>query len=545
MLGGVKRKGKGMRLLGLVACMWMMCVSLHAADLDTLYRRLEYALEHRSEYMQRKENRIDLLKRQLQGEHSSEKAFRLYDSIYQEYYIYKFDSAMVYVDRAEQLATEQGNAYYYNLFAVFRAYLLSTTGYFSEAAATLKRVDQSVFDRRLRKEYYQACQWAYNVWAEYSGDKVYAPRYRKEAALYADSLLGVLEPGTREYEYSQAENAKLADKWDVAEKHYFQALKGLPVDTRLYACVTCGLALNYAEKGDDESYEKYLILSAISDQLCPLKENLSMQELALHIYKTREADVDQANRYLNYAMEDALFYNNRLRLLEIARKFPQIVVAYQQQNKEKSQRLSLALVFVCILSVGLLFSLLYIYKQIRQLHARRKELLDVNNQLKELNRKLMDTNHIREDYVSLFLDLCAAYIDKLNKYQELVKRKVKAKQMDDLLKLAYSSKMSEMDAKEFFVNFDTAFLAIYPNFIEEFNALLREGEQIVPKKGEILNTELRIFALIRMGIKDSSKIATLLFYSPQTIYNYRSAVKNRALVRDDFERQVEKLCSVI
>lgn len=545
MLGGVKRKGKGMRLLGLVACMWMMCVPLHAADLDTLYRRLEYALEHRSEYMQRKENRIDLLKRQLQGEHSSEKAFRLYDSIYQEYYIYKFDSAMVYVDRAEQLATEQGNAYYYNLFAVFRAYLLSTTGYFSEAAATLKRVDQSVFDRRLRKEYYQACQWAYNVWAEYSGDKVYAPRYRKEAALYADSLLSVLEPGTREYEYCQAENAKLADKWDVAEKHYFQALKGLPVDTRLYACVTCGLALNYAEKGDDESYEKYLILSAISDQLCPLKENLSMQELALHIYKTREADVDQANRYLNYAMEDALFYNNRLRLLEIARKFPQIVVAYQQQNKEKSQRLSLALVFVCILSVGLLFSLLYIYKQIRQLHARRKELLDVNNQLKELNRKLMDTNHIREDYVSLFLDLCAAYIDKLNKYQELVKRKVKAKQMDDLLKLAYSSKMSEMDAKEFFVNFDTAFLAIYPNFIEEFNALLREGEQIVPKKGEILNTELRIFALIRMGIKDSSKIATLLFYSPQTIYNYRSAVKNRALVRDDFERQVEKLCSVI
>lgn len=545
MLGGVKRKGKGMRLLGLVACMWMMCVSLHAADLDTLYRRLEYALEHRSEYMQRKENRIDLLKRQLQGEHSSEKAFRLYDSIYQEYYIYKFDSAMVYVDRAEQLATEQGNAYYYNLFAVFRAYLLSTTGYFSEAAATLKRVDQSVFDRRLRKEYYQACQWAYNVWAEYSGDKVYAPRYRKEAALYADSLLSVLEPGTREYEYSQAENAKLADKWDVAEKHYFQALKGLPVDTRLYACVTCGLALNYAEKGDDESYEKYLILSAISDQLCPLKENLSLQELALHIYKTREEDVDQANRYLNYAMEDALFYNNRLRLLEIARKFPQIVVAYQQQNKEKSQRLSLALVFVCILSVGLLFSLLYIYKQIRQLHARRKELLDVNNQLKELNRKLMDTNHIREDYVSLFLDLCAAYIDKLNKYQELVKRKVKAKQMDDLLKLAYSSKMSEMDAKEFFVNFDTAFLAIYPNFIEEFNALLREGEQIVPKKGEILNTELRIFALIRMGIKDSSKIATLLFYSPQTIYNYRSAVKNRALVRDDFERQVEKLCSVI
>ena len=181
----------------------------------------------------------------------------------------------------------------------------------------------------------------------------------------------------------------------------------------------------------------------------------------------------------------------------------------------------------------------------RQLRLRREELAAVNRELKQLNRKLVNTNHIREEYVSLFLDLCAAYIDKLGKYQDLVKRKVKARQIDDLLKIVNSSKMSEPDAKEFFVNFDTAFLAIYPQFIEEFNALLREDERIIPKKGEILNTELRIFALVRIGIKDSSKIATLLFYSPQTIYNYRSAVKSKAIVRDDFEKQVEALCALI
>ena len=143
-----------------------------------------------------------------------------------------------------------------------------------------------------------------------------------------------------------------------------------------------------------------------------------------------------------------------------------------------------------------------------------------------------------------YLRLCAAYIDKLNKYQDLVKRKVKAKQIDDLLKIS-SSKMSDSDARQFFVNFDTAFLTLYPNFISEFNSLVREGEEIIPAKGEILNTELRIFALIRLGIKDSSRIATLLFYSPQTIYNYRTSVKNKAKNRDEFEEQVKKLCPLM
>ena len=195
--------------------------------------------------------------------------------------------------------------------------------------------------------------------------------------------------------------------------------------------------------------------------------------------------------------------------------------------------------------VGLVVSLIYIYRQMHQLHKRRKILADMNQELQHLNKALVNTNHTREEYVSLFMDLCAAYIDKLNKYQDLVKRKVKAKQTDDLLKLVNATKLSDTDAKEFFVNFDTAFLNLYPKFIEEFNALLREGEEIIPKRGEILNTELRIFALIRMGIQDSSRIATLLFYSPQTIYNHRSVVKNKAKMRDSFEKQVEELCAVM
>ena len=117
--------------------------------------------------------------------------------------------------------------------------------------------------------------------------------------------------------------------------------------------------------------------------------------------------------------------------------------------------------------------------------------------------------------------------------------------IDDLLKMSNNSKMTDSDARQFFVNFDTAFLTLYPNFVNEFNLLLREDESIIPGKGEIMNTELRIFALIRLGIKDSSRIATLLFYSPQTIYNYRTAVKNKAKNREEFEEQVRNLCPIV
>lgn len=319
----------------------------------------------------------------------------------------------------------------------------------------------------------------------------------------------------------------------------------LSLYTRLYATIAYALSLTCSHLGQEEEAERYLILAAISDQVCPLKENLALQELALYLYKTHHRNAGQANRYLNYSLEDALFYNNRLRLLEAARKFPDIVTTYQKQSEKQSQHLRVAVAGISLLAVGLILSLLFIYRQMRQLRDNRRYLTDTNATLQTLNQQLVRTNRIREDYVSLFLDLCAAYIDKLRKYQDMVKRKVKAKQADDLLKTAFSAKLTEGDAKEFFVNFDTAFLTIYPHFIEEFNALLREGEAILPKKGEILNTELRIFALIRLGVKDSSKIATLLFYSPQTIYNYRSTVKNKARERDNFEQQVEELCPLI
>lgn len=527
--------------------LFILFISLpfYAANKIDLSGELEATLKLRNQYSHKKEARIDSLKHLLYPAMGDNERFRLYNAIYEEYYTYRFDSAMIYVDREEQVAMKLSNPAYRNLSTIHRSILLSTSGYFSESIQNLKQIDGHTLDDTLQIEYYTAYEWAYSMWAEYSNDKVYAPRYYEKEMLYQDSLISVLPASSPLYHYWKGENLFRHRRYAEAEDCYKKALEGVPVNVRLYAMVTYGLALVYSQTNNWEEYENYLTKAAISDQMCPLKENLALQELALYIFKSRNGEIARANRYLNYSLEDAMFYNNRLRMLEIARKFPAIVLSYQEQNLIKSQRLQWSLICISLLSIGLVISLIYIYRQMNQLHKRRKILAAMNRELQLLNKALVDTNHTREVYVSLFMDLCAAYIDKLNKYQDLVKRKVKAKQTDDLLKLVNATKLSDTDAKEFFMNFDMAFLNLYPNFIKEFNSLLREGEEIMPKRGEILTTELRIFALIRMGIRDSSRIATLLFYSPQTIYNHRSVVKNKAKMRDRFEKQVEGLCEMV
>ena len=505
---------------------------------------LETALKLRNQYSRQKETRIDSLKHLLYPNMNDDKRFLLYNAIYEEYYTYRFDSAIYYVDREEEVAMKLSNPTYRNLSIIHRSILLATSGYFSESIQNLEQIDSRTLDNALRIEYYTAYEWAYSMWAEYSNDNIYAPRYYEKEMLYQDSLISVLPVGSPLHHCWKGENFYRHRRYAEAKNCYKKALEGLPVNVRLFAMATYGLALVYSRTNNWKEYENYLIKAAISDQVCPLKENLALQELALYIFKNRDGEVSRANRYLNYSLEDAMYYNNRLRMLEIARKFPSIVLSYQKQNLIESQRLQWSLICISLLSIGLVVSLVYIYRQMNQLHKRKKILANMNCELQHLNKALVDTNHTREEYVSLFMDLCAAYIDKLKKYQDLVKRKVKAKQTDDLLRLVNATKLSEMDTREFFMNFDTAFLNLYPNFIKEFNSLLREGEEIIPKRGEILTTELRIFALIRMGIKDSSKIATLLFYSPQTIYNHRSVVKNKAKIRDNFEKQVEEICTI-
>lgn len=256
--------------------------------------------------------------------------------------------------------------------------------------------------------------------------------------------------------------------------------------------------------------------------------------------------METANRYLWYSLEDAIFYNNRLRMLEISEKFPEIVIGYQDRVTAQNRRLKIYLLCIGLLLIGLVVAVLVIIREKRHISKSKQALFNLNEQLKDLNARLSHTNSSRERYVSLFMDLCAAYIEKLNRFQSTVVLKIKARQFEDLSRVASNNaRPSEAEMRELFFNFDTAFLKLYPNFVENFNALLQPDKAIYPRQNELLNTDLRIFALIRMGIRDSSKIATLLFYSPQTIFNHRTQVRNRAINRETFEQELMNICETI
>ena len=222
------------------------------------------------------------------------------------------------------------------------------------------------------------------------------------------------------------------------------------------------------------------------------------------------------------------------------------------------------------LLVGLLLSLLYVIKKRRQLAMARNELNSLNDQLavkneqllenntllQDANRRLSDTNEqlrsavihlndstrVKDEYIGKFLTICSDYIDKLDNYRIKVNRKLKANQYNDLLRMTSSEQLKEDELQELLENFDAVFLRLFPSFIDDFNALLRKDEKIIPADRNALNTDLRIFALIRLGIDESSKIAEFLHYSPNSIYAYRARIKNKvAGNRDDFERLVKEI----
>lgn len=395
-----------------------------------------------------------------------------------------------------------------------------------------------------------------SLWKEYDGYKADSARhyrrlYCQTACAIRDSvkrddvnndrqLLAVDVMGTgygREWlaGYLQAHDAK------KAIGVLGRAVARSAVDTRAYSVTSFSLAQAYALAGDSARYEQWLMRSAASALKCVDYSNCSLLRLASLEYGRR--DSERAALYLRCAVDNAACLGDSALLSACAVMMPKVMSAFVRDNDAKSGYLTIALVSIAILVAGMVYSLVIVGRQLRREGRRRKLFAGLSRELASVNARLGENVELRERYVSLFMDLCATYIEKLRYYQKMVANKVRARQYDDLLLLQGRERLTEKDAREFFFNFDKAFLGVYPTFVEEFNALLLPQKRIVLGAGELLNTSLRIYALVRVGIADSARIASLLFYSPQTIYNYRTQMRNNALCRDDFDAQVMRLCT--
>ncbi len=518
-----------------------------------LIQRIDSIIDNITQIYGKKQARIDFYKSMAHKSQKPETLLSAYDKLYDEYFVFQFDSAMVYADKAITLADRIGDKFHHDKCRIEKASLLGVGGLYGEAVALLDEIDSTRLDNELRFDYTIAYYFIYTYWADYCHDYYYSPRYHERANTYLKQAVTMLSPTDSYYNFFWGEYYIYVERNDKrALEHYFKTLSTAPIESRWYAMASYAIANNYSANNNNSKYEEYMLRACISDLLNCTRENLAMQDLAMYLFKKGDDNILLAERYINFAMDDAKNYNNRLRIIEISQKLPIIVSTYREKLSSQNNTMRFALLGVSILFVFVVVLLYFYSRQNRLLTRHRHELSENNNllsslndRLNTLNSRLLDTNSRRERLAKLYIDLCAKYIDRLSKFETLVKRKIKVGQVNDLLNTASSSRLSEEDAATFMNSFDTAFLDLYPSFVDEFNALLRADEQIVPPHKGRLTTELRIYALIRLGVKESSEIAALLFYTPRTIYNYRSTIKSRAINRETFECDVEQLCRVI
>ena len=296
----------------------------------------------------------------------------------------------------------------------------------------------------------------------------------------------------------------------------------------------------YALKGDRENQKYYLTLSAIADLKTSVREYISLRKLAFLLYE--DGDIDRAYEYMKCSLEDAQSCNARSRTIEVAEIFPVIDKAYRLRSERKQRTITLLLASVSLLALCLVAAIIYVYRQMKKLAVARQALADANRQLQTINNTLKETNLIKEEYIAQYINRCSAYIDKLDHYRRRLTKLASTSKLEELFRAIKSDEFIEAERKEFYNEFDHTFLSLFPNFVTDFNKLLNEKDRITPKPGDLLNTELRIFALIRLGITDSTRIAEFLQYSLTTIYNYRSKVRNKAVGdKNEFEAAVMRI----
>ena len=522
---------------------------------DALLREIDGLVKNRRTYGVEKETRITDLKRLLTEAASDEQRYGFCGRLFDEYRAYNLDSSFVYAQRKEELAHRLNKQDYLDDSAMNIAEVMGTTGMYKEALELLGKIDRKTLPDYLYGYYYHLYRTIYGLMGDYAVTEKAKKEYYRMTDLYRDSLLQVNASDSLGHALVMADKCIVHARYDEAIDMLMEYYRKPFLDDHAQAMIAYTISEGYRLKGDKQGQKHYLALSAIADLKSAVKEYVSLRKLASLVYE--EGDIDRAYNYLKCSLEDATLCNARLRTLEISQVFPIIDKAYQLKTERQQREMKISLICISLLSVFLLAAIFFVYKQMKKVAAARREVVDTNtllqelneelhdsnSQLKEMNHTLSEANYIKEEYIGRYMDQCSTYLDKMDLYRRSLNKIAAAGRVEELYKAIKSSQFLDEELKEFYANFDMTFLQLFPNFVDEFNALLTEPMQ--PKPGEQLNTELRIFALIRLGITDSTKIAQFLRYSVTTIYNYRTRVRNKALgEREEFEAKVMKIGKV-
>ncbi|MDF9828693.1 DUF6377 domain-containing protein [Parabacteroides sp. PF5-6] len=523
----------------------------HAKDeLKAMSDDLTYIINNKEIFNRQKEQRINSLKKLLEAKDASrEYVYEINRQLTDEYKKFKLDSAICYAEKNIEISRALNDSDRRYLTEIKLATLYSYAGRFFESKKILDGMHARELPEKLLPDYYEA----YSRFHEHYGAMSNQSKYR-EVELYRDSLLAVLDTASFAYKINIAHRYLDQRKTIEAQRLLTGLLETEEADTPEYALITHYLGAVAGRLGQRDAEKKYFILSAITDARNSIRENTSYHRLARIYYNS--GDISKAFLYAQSAIEDAVSSGVQFRTAQMSEFYSIINASYQLKEAKTNATLKRYLSLISILSVFLILLVLYIYKQMKKLSRVKEELSQTNQKLLELNLELneansqlndknvelSESNYIKEQYIAQFFDLCSAYIDKMEENRKTLYRLGINRQYEELMKRLKSTSAVDKELDELYMHFDSIFLSLYPTFVADFNALLAAEEQINLKNDDLLNKELRIYALLRLGITDSTKIAGFLRCSMSTVYNYRTKMRNKAAInREAFEDRVMKI----
>ncbi len=521
----------------------LQTVNAQQTDIDRLYNTIDSLIEHRSELLAEKEIRLKALKDGLQEGLDEDQLFKLNERIYDEYMAYNFDSAYYYINKNVERQRALGHADRFAASAVRMAHILAVSGIFNNARLLLNEVRVEDISTANKIDYYEQ-QSELNLFrSEMANFTPLFPAYVDSMQHYRQKILEIAPHDSYNYIFNLATYTCEQGEVDKAIKMLEDYLPKLRQGDRHYSIVTSTLAFFYTHKNQPETREKYLLLSAISDLRASILENNSLRELSIILLERQE--YKKAYNYLQQASADAKLYGSRLRSLQAARLAPLITQAYDTERVRTQNRTYILLAILSVITLLLIGTIAFILSMMRKRRAAIEKINTLNQELERrnaaieaANNEMKESNRIKDEYIGRFLELSSNYIQRGEERAKLLNRLARDKKMAELYAELKSSASLNESIRLFYQNFDTAFLNIYPNFIKEVNSLMANGNQFEVDGGQKLTTELRILALIRLGINDNQKIADILRSSITTIYTYRSKIKSRALSKDTFEDEI-------
>jgi hypothetical protein len=528
-----------------------VCPAFSVGKTDSLLTVLKTELSKRKIYDDQKELRIKNLKEKLitANQNDFDAQYDICGKLYEEYKVYQFDSAYVYTQKLITISKHTNNAERLNESKIKMSFLLLSAGMFTETFACLNQVNTHLLGNESKLQYYSIKSRAYSDLADYNNDKNYAPFDQNEAKKFIDSAIAISKPNSFDRLYHLGNKQVISNDIQKPSPYYTELLLHYQLTNHQRAMVATGLSNFYEGPYQSEERTRLMAIGAINDIRSSTKETLAIFKLGQQLYIN--GNVEDAYTFIEQAMDDAQFYGARLRKIQIGAVLPiiaaqKILVADKKSLQAENEKNRFLVYFLSITVFAILIALVsfIVFIQLKRVKVKEKIIEDKNVELEKINERLIEDTHIKEEYIGYFFNVISGYILKLEKLKRSIERKLSTKKYEDIL-VSTNEINIKKERETLFYTFDHVFLKIFPNFINTFNSLFKKEDQIWPKDNEVLNTDLRIFALMRLGINDNETIANILEYSVNTIYVYKMRIKAKALVpSDQFDHRIMDIKAV-